>query len=1100
MARERLAGGGRPRRADPDGRVAALRGPTSEPVPLADAAWPTPVTSEVAPGTVWLVRGGHTLPLWPLCLYGEPRPPAGEPSGLGEAPQVYSRRGEVRLEYTPLGSRAPARRWATRQGSPRSSGCFSSNDSSTSRRSRVSRFGASSASSARTRTGSWAASTEVETLAAALAAAPDGVLWVSGPAGIGKSFVVARVVADLLEAQPPHPVTAPRRTTAFAGDRRRGARGRGGGRAAADPALPVPCGRRPLQPRRVTAVRHRTPAGWDGRRRAPEEDDGEAQERLTLIDRFKARLRTVAQHRRVIVVLDGLDEVAERDATFAAQVPLALAVPGVTWLCVGRPERGLPEAFQHAGAREPFPGGLPPMRDGDVRTMLLEKVGPLRTRLLKGDRDAGEAVVNPFITRVAENAHGLPIYVTYVVGDVLAGKIAPDVVGAAALPPSLAAYHERLLERCEVGDLRQVLPPLVGTLAVAREPLTGRRWPTCWRGAQSCGRGRRRGAGAPGAGGHRHAGAPAAHAGGRGRVHAVPSLLPRARPRQSAHDDGRCHGSAGAGRGRVGAGRAAGGGRGDICFDTGWAISSRRAGPRTRGRCSPTSPTSWPGSRRCSPAGPTALGEDWQTPRRDGAPARPGRTALGGVRPRARAPPSPRHARVARLQDPPPTGRRACRRQPGHPPGGGVGCHGARRVAVAAQPAARVAHAAPDPCIGVLEGHTGRSTVRRSSPTVASCRGLGIAHCGYGLRRRAAGHPRGAHRVGHGREDPGGRPDPVLVFGSDAAAVGRGRRAAGHPHRAHPWVEGATVLADGHILSWSRDRTLRLWTAEARRWPLSRGTQTPSGARWNWPTAGSCRVQATTRCGCGPRTVRRWPLSRGTQTPSGRGGTGGWPDPVVVTGPHSAPVGRRRGAPSHPHRAHGCGLGCDGAGRRPDPVVFRRPHLAAVGGRRRAPRHAQGAHAQCSGSDGPRGWPDPPLAWSRDHTLRVWAGDGAPFATLTGHTGWVRARGRWPMAGSVLVLRSDAAAVGRRWRPAGHSHRAHRHRPWRDGTGGWPDLSGRTTTRCACGTRMARRWPPWRGTPRGSRGVTVHANGPNPVVLPRWHAPAGRATGHRSPR
>ena len=184
---------------------------------------------------------------------------------------------------------------------------------------------------------------------------------------------------------------------------------------------------------------------------APTAEETEASARRLLLEQVRTHLSAVAQQRRVIVVLDGLDEVAERDATFAAQVPLALTVPGVTWLCVGRPERGLPEAFQHAGAREPFPGGLPPMRGGDVRTMLLEKVGPLRARLLRGDRDAGDTVVNPFITRVAANAHGLPLYVTYVVGDVLGGRLTPDAVGVATLPPSLAAYHERLLERCEVG-------------------------------------------------------------------------------------------------------------------------------------------------------------------------------------------------------------------------------------------------------------------------------------------------------------------------------------------------------------------------------------------------------------------------------------------------------------------------------------------------------------------------------------------------------------------------------------------------------------------------------------------------------------------------
>ena len=193
-----------------DGRVAALRGPTSEPTPLADAAWPTPVTSEVAPGTVCLVRRGDALPLWPLCLYGEPRPAAGEPSGLGEAPQVYSRRGEVRLEYTPLGVEGASEAVGDEAGLAAFQRLF-----------QLERFQGEAQVAAFAIRGFErefrkdahrlvGRVEEVETLAAALAAAPDGVLWVSGPAGIGKSFVVARVLGDLLEAQPA-PSRAPRR-------------------------------------------------------------------------------------------------------------------------------------------------------------------------------------------------------------------------------------------------------------------------------------------------------------------------------------------------------------------------------------------------------------------------------------------------------------------------------------------------------------------------------------------------------------------------------------------------------------------------------------------------------------------------------------------------------------------------------------------------------------------------------------------------------------------------------------------------------------------------------------------------------------------------
>jgi hypothetical protein len=150
-------------------------------------------------------------------------------------------------------------------------------------------------------------------------------------------------------------------------------------------------------------------------------------------------------------------------------VPLEIGGRGVLWLCAGRPERGLPEAFRAGGGIEPFAEGLPRMSEEDIRTMLLERIGPLRKKLLRGDRDAGNRVVNPFVERVAKNAEGLPIYVKYVVGDILEGKVSPDP--GWPLPPSLAKYHEELLRRCSVGILQQVLTPLAMTLAAAREPL-----------------------------------------------------------------------------------------------------------------------------------------------------------------------------------------------------------------------------------------------------------------------------------------------------------------------------------------------------------------------------------------------------------------------------------------------------------------------------------------------------------------------------------------------------------------------------------------------------------------------------------------------------
>jgi WD40 repeat protein len=69
-----------------------------------------------------------------------------------------------------------------------------------------------------------------------------------------------------------------------------------------------------------------------------------------------------------------------------------------------------------------------------------------------------------------EKAAGLPLYVHYVIKDILAGR-QPDLITGGWLPESLDHYHAALLRRCAIGDLHQVLTPLVATLAVAKEPV-----------------------------------------------------------------------------------------------------------------------------------------------------------------------------------------------------------------------------------------------------------------------------------------------------------------------------------------------------------------------------------------------------------------------------------------------------------------------------------------------------------------------------------------------------------------------------------------------------------------------------------------------------
>jgi len=173
-------------------------------------------------------------------------------------------------------------------------------------------------------------------------------------------------------------------------------------------------------------------------------------------------------------LLDGLDEIANSDQGFAEEIPLALRFSNVLWVCSGRPEPTIEEPMHRLGGEQVFPEGLPPMNENDVRAMFMEKLGPLqRKKLIVNERDGEDGAESPFVHLVTERAGGLPLYVVYAIGDVLNGTYRV-LDGEENLPPSLDAYHAKLIERLGIGALAEILTPLAAGLAVAREPLSER--------------------------------------------------------------------------------------------------------------------------------------------------------------------------------------------------------------------------------------------------------------------------------------------------------------------------------------------------------------------------------------------------------------------------------------------------------------------------------------------------------------------------------------------------------------------------------------------------------------------------------------------------
>ena len=140
-------------------------------------------------------------------------------------------------------------------------------------------------------------------------------------------------------------------------------------------------------------------------------------------------------------------------------------------MCIGRPEPLLQDLFKLKNAIIPFPNGLPPMCLKDIRGMILEKIGPLKKKLLQQDQEKNQEIVNPFIDLVSTRAEGLPLYIKYVIGDVLSNKYRV-LDGNEVLPDSLHSYQEQLLDGLGIGDLKYILTPLATLLAVSYEPLS----------------------------------------------------------------------------------------------------------------------------------------------------------------------------------------------------------------------------------------------------------------------------------------------------------------------------------------------------------------------------------------------------------------------------------------------------------------------------------------------------------------------------------------------------------------------------------------------------------------------------------------------------
>jgi WD40 repeat protein len=194
---------------------------------------------------------------------------------------------------------------------------------------------------------------------------------------------------------------------------------------------------------------------------------------LTAISQAEAA-RPELQQRRILFLLDGLDEVCQHESDFLELI-FRHCLPGVVWLCAGREELGLGQHFRQAGAHLPFgTDGLPGLKEADVREVLDHECGRQIYELIARDRPdtppGGNA--NPFLEELVRRSGGLPLYLRLLVQDVREGRLSFKEGEERKLPHGLSGYYERILERLQVSDVSAVLTPVICLLALAQAPLT----------------------------------------------------------------------------------------------------------------------------------------------------------------------------------------------------------------------------------------------------------------------------------------------------------------------------------------------------------------------------------------------------------------------------------------------------------------------------------------------------------------------------------------------------------------------------------------------------------------------------------------------------
>jgi WD40 repeat protein len=122
-------------------------------------------------------------------------------------------------------------------------------------------------------------------------------------------------------------------------------------------------------------------------------------------------LRRLLAERDPLVICDGLDELERAEKGGCARLA-ELARYGGRWLFSGRPEENVVAALATLGATPVWENGLPDMTEGAMRELFFGRCPPVvRNAIFSVTKDLDEqSVSNPYVEALLEKAQGSPLY------------------------------------------------------------------------------------------------------------------------------------------------------------------------------------------------------------------------------------------------------------------------------------------------------------------------------------------------------------------------------------------------------------------------------------------------------------------------------------------------------------------------------------------------------------------------------------------------------------------------------------------------------------------------------------------------------------------